>query len=58
MRAALGQVKELFGALIPCEQRELMQLVLQRAQVYELEITLDIYALCKAALPEKVGAEG
>ncbi len=34
MRAALGQVNELFGALIPCEQRELMQLVLQRAQVY------------------------
>jgi len=55
VRAALGQVKELFGALIPYEQREL---VLQRAQVYELEITLDIYALSKTALPEKVGAEG
>ncbi len=28
VRAALGQVKELFGALKPYEQRELMQLVL------------------------------
>ncbi len=40
VRTALGQVKELFGALKPYEQRELMQLVLQRAEVNEREITL------------------
>ena len=31
VRAALGQVKGLFGALRPYEQRELINLVLQRA---------------------------
>ena len=40
VRTALGQVKELFGALKPYEQRELMQLVLQRAEVNEREIML------------------
>ncbi len=40
VRTALGQVKELFGALKPYEQRELMQLVPQRAEVNEREITL------------------
>ena len=58
VRAALGQVKELFGALKPYEQRELMQLVLQRAEVNEREITLEVYALTEDKLPEKVGAEG
>ena len=58
VRAALGQVKELFGALKPYEQRELMRLVLQRAEVNEREITLEVYALNAASLPEKVGVEG
>ena len=58
VRAALGQVKELFGELRPYEQRELMQLVLRRAEVNEREITLEVYAFTKAALPEKVAAEG
>ena len=58
VRAALGQVKELFGALKPYEQRELMQLVLQRAEVNEREITLEVYALTEDKLPEKVSAEG
>ena len=56
VRAALGQVKELFGALKPYEQRELMQLVLQRADINEREITLEVYALNQGSLPEKVGA--
>lgn len=58
VRSALCQVKELFGALKPYEQKELMQLVLQRAEINERENTLDIYALNGASLPEKVGAEG
>lgn len=58
VRAALGQVKELFGALKPYEQRELMQLVLRRAEINEREITLEVYALNEASLPEKVGANG
>ena len=58
VRSALGQVKELFGVLKPYEQRELMQLVLQRAEVNEREITSKVYALTEAALPKKVGAEG
>ena len=58
VRTALGQVKELFGALKPYEQRELMQLVLQRAEVNEQEITLEVYALNQDSLPETVGAEG
>ena len=58
VRAALGRVKELFGVLKPYEQRELMKLVLQRAQVNEREITLDVYALTEASLPAKVGADG
>jgi site-specific DNA recombinase len=58
VRAALGRVKELFRALKPYEQRELMKLVLQRAQVNEREITLDVYALTEASLPAKVGADG
>ncbi len=35
-----------------------MQLVLQRAEVNEREITLEVFALNEASLPEKVGAEG
>ena len=58
VRAALGQVKELFGALKPYEQRELMQLVLQRAEINEREITLEVYALNEASLPDKVSANG
>ena len=58
VRTALGQVKGLIGELKPFEQRELMQLVLHRAEVNEREITLEVYALSEAALPEKVGAEG
>ena len=58
VRAALGQVKDLFGALKPYEQRELMQLVLQRAEVNEREITLDVYALTEASSAGKVGSEG
>ena len=58
VRAALGQVKELFGALKPYEQRELMQLVLQRAEINEREVTLEVYALNEASLPETVGANG
>ena len=35
-----------------------MQLVLKRAEVNEREITLEVYTLTEAALPEKVGANG
>ena len=35
VRAALGQVKDLYQALRPYEQKELMRLVLQRAEVNE-----------------------
>ncbi len=35
-----------------------MKLVLQRAEVNEREITLEVYALTEASLPEKVGAKG
>ena len=55
VRAALGKVRELFGCLKPYEQKELMQLVLRRAEVNKREITLDIYALTEASLPEKLG---
>ena len=58
VRAALGQIKELFGALKPYEQRDLMRLVLHRAEVNEREITLEVYAMTEADLPEKVVAEG
>ena len=58
VRSALGQVRDLYGALKPYEQRELMQLVLQRAEVSEREITLEVYALTGAELPGKVAAEG
>ena len=58
VRAALGQVKDLLGALKPYEQKELMRLVLQRAEVNEREITLDIYALTETSLQEKVSDEG
>lgn len=40
------------------EQRELMKLRLRRADVNEREITLEVYALSEATLPEKVGIEG
>ena len=58
VQAALGQVKELFGALKPYEQRELMKLVLKRAEVNEWEITLEVFALTETDIPEKAGAEG
>ena len=58
VRASLGQVKELFGELKPYEQRELMKLVLHRAEVNEREITLEVYALNEPKELEKVGAEG
>jgi hypothetical protein len=58
VRATLGQIKEIFEDLKPYEQRELMQLVLHRAEVNEREITLEVYALTEAALPGKVGADG
>ena len=51
-------MKELFGALKPYEQRELIQLVLRRAEVNEREITLEVYALNGAALPGKVADKG
>ena len=58
VQVALGQVKDLFGELKPYEQRELMHLVLHRAEVNEREITLELYALNEAGLPEIVGAKG
>ncbi|MDA1129734.1 MAG: recombinase family protein [Chloroflexi bacterium] len=58
VRGALGQVKELFGVLKPYEQRDLMNLVLHRAEVNEREITLEVYALTEAAPPVVVDAEG
>ena len=38
--------------------KELMQLVLQRAEVNEREITLEVFALTEAEMPGKVAAEG
>ena len=35
-----------------------MKLVLKRAEVNEREITLEVFALTEAEIPEKVGAEG
>ena len=58
VRAALGKVKELFGVLKPYEQRELMNLVLHRAEVNEREITLEVFALTGTASPGNVHAEG
>ncbi|MFQ6028916.1 MAG: recombinase family protein [Dehalococcoidia bacterium] len=58
LRATLGQVKGLYGALQPYQQKELMQRILQRAEVNEREITLEVYALTGAELPGKVAAEG
>ncbi len=58
VRASLGQVKDLFGELKPYEQRELMQLVLKKAEVNEREITLEVYALNEPRELEKVGANG
>ncbi|MFQ6027288.1 MAG: hypothetical protein ACE5Q6_07330 [Dehalococcoidia bacterium] len=58
VRGALGQVKDLYGALKPYEQKEMMQLVLQRAEVNEREITLEVYALTGAEMPGVVAAEG
>ena len=53
VRAALGQVKELFAELKPYEQRELMQLVLHRVEANEQEITLELYAFNEAVLPRR-----
>jgi site-specific DNA recombinase len=58
VRATLGQIKGLFETLKPYEQRELMQLVLQRAEVNEREISLDIYTLTEASLVGKMGDSG
>ena len=58
VRAALGQVKESCGWLKPYQQRGLIQLVIQRAEVNEREITLEVFALTEAALPQEVGDEG
>ena len=58
VRSALGQVKELFGALKPYEQRELMQLILHKAEVNEREITLEVYALSETKEIDRVGADG
>jgi hypothetical protein len=58
VRASLGQVKELFGELKPYEQRELMQLILRKAEVNEREITLEVYALNEPKELEKVGDKG
>jgi hypothetical protein len=57
VRATLGQIKGVFETLKPYEQRELMQLVLKRAEVIEREITLEIYALTEAPLAGKVSDE-
>ena len=35
-----------------------MKLVLQRAEINQREIALEVYALTKASLPEKVGDKG
>jgi vacuolar-type H+-ATPase subunit I/STV1 len=58
VRATLGQIKAVFETLKPYEQRELMQLVLKRAEVNEREVTLDIYALTNCSLKENVGDNG
>ena len=58
VRAALRQVKELFGVLKPYEQRELMNLVLQRAEVNKREITLEVYGLTETQSTAMVHAEG
>ena len=42
----------------PYEQRELMQLMLQRTEVNQQGITLEVFALNEASIPEKMGAEG
>jgi hypothetical protein len=46
-------VKELTGALKPCEQRELMRTVLHRAEVVEREITLEVYTMNEAVSPRQ-----
>ncbi len=58
VRGALGQVNELFGVLKPYEQRELMNLVLHRAEVNEREITLEVYALTDVGSPGVLPSEG
>jgi site-specific DNA recombinase len=57
VRMALGQVKELFGALKPYQQKELIQLVLKAAEVNEREIVLEVYALSEGSLAGKLGGQ-
>jgi len=45
LKEALGRIHEVYGRLRPFEQRELMGMVLKRAEVNERQIVLDIYAL-------------
>ena len=45
VKEALGRIHEVYGRLRPFEQRELMAMVLKRAEVNERQIVLDIYAL-------------
>ena len=52
----LDEIRATLAALKPYEQRELMQLVLQRAEINEREITLEVYALNEASLTDKVSA--
>ncbi len=52
VRAALAQAHALFGQLRPHEQRELMQVLLQRVEVNERQIVLEVYAMTD--LPDAV----
>jgi site-specific DNA recombinase len=45
VKRALASIDEVYGRLKPFEQRELMGLVLKRAEVNERQIVLEIYAL-------------
>ena len=50
VREALGRVHEVYGTLRPFEQRELMGLLLKKAEVNEREIILEVYALAPDAI--------
>ena len=45
VKADLGRVQEVYDCFRPSEQRELMALLLNRAEVNERGIVLEVYAL-------------
>ena len=45
MRSALGKFSEVYACLTPFERKELIRLVLRRAEVSERQIVLELYPI-------------